>query len=267
MKAAIAKDLQRILDKQAINWPIFKKRLMKCGYSVAEIDSTFRATLYSHNCYRVEVISPENLMELHSVFFKEPPKNRAEASNSIGDSHAVNVEGALLAAGRVNAEIPYNYQFLPGMPLPSPRGKYALIIENLECFLNREATFQFVQDHCGVDIKKENVECLMGAGNSITNCRITPFLKQYKSILCLFDLDYGGLKIFTTLLSQGFVSDEIQLLIPDDVKSRLARSERVATAEEMQNLDKVWAKAPEVDRLVTLIRFFERTLEQESYRA
>ena len=51
----------------------------------------------------------------------------------------------------------------------------------------------------GLNFSLENTDLLYGSGNQVTNQLNQEFLNRYEAILCFFDYDLGGLKIFKAL--------------------------------------------------------------------
>ena len=108
----------------------------------------------------------------------------------------------------------------------------------------------------------------MGAGNSISNRLIIPYLKSFEGeVMCLLDVDLGGLKIYSNLLSGGVSLDSLHYLVPGDLARRLYESRRQAGEKELEGLSRMHGLSPVTDHVISAIRYFKKTLEQESYRA
>lgn len=258
-----------ILDIQAsngVNWPKVKRALIKLGIEENELDKMFNITRYSNAVYEVKVTDQEHLNQLSSLIKQSKDKSRAAASDR-GNSHAVNVDGALLVANIIGNTTPYNYLFKSDSLVPLPPKKHCVIIENLECFLNVEQIFNFLTSMCQVNCDIEEVEFIWAAGNSIANTLIIPYLKQFKGdVYCLFDVDFGGLTIYANLIKAGLNPESTRFVIPQDIEKRLTNSKRKMKEEHLNALSRIHGLTVMTDKLITLIRFYKTTLEQESYR-
>jgi hypothetical protein len=138
-----------------------------------------------------------------------------------------------------------------------------LLVENLENFIALQATIDLLVSW-GIDIKPHQLDIVFGAGNQITNQLHNSFLRQYRRVYCLFDLDPGGIRMFCSLLSQ-LSSESLCFVLPVDLESRLQKSELHLSAEERTELLRYTGQAPEIDLLINQLRVSQRKLEQETY--
>ncbi|VEA70765.1 Uncharacterised protein [Serratia rubidaea] len=153
-------------------------------------------------------------------------------------------------------------------PYPARRKKHAMIIENLECFLDFRAVYQFAVQHCGVEYPEEDIEFIWAAGNGISNRLIIPYLQLFSgSVLCILDVDPGGITIYANLLSGGLAAQKTHYLTPDDLGERLHRSRRKISTEDLDALSRLHGLSPQVDKIISVLRHYRTTVEQESYRA
>ncbi|WDE02375.1 hypothetical protein [Thalassomonas actiniarum] len=252
--------------KQSLNWKVFSGQLLKHGIKLEEINQAFGVTRYSQNDYSVEVLSQDLLQKFINIINSHSVKSRTAASHR-GNSHAVNVDGALLVSNIANNDVPYNHLFSKGRDVDTPVKQHCLIIENLECFLAFNRTFEFAKNYCDVEIDIDDVEFVWAAGNSISNALIIPYLKKFQGkVMCLFDIDLGGLIIYSNLLKAGLEPSNTKYLIPSDIQTRLKNSNRKATAKELNALSPIFGLSETTNQIITLIRHYNSTLEQETYR-
>ena len=267
MKQSVLQALELIREGNSVNWRQLKGQLIRLGIANSLIDNTFSATAFSEKVYEVSVKDTALFDEICDQLQPTDKSSRSEASKT-GNTHSVKVKGALLIACTQEKSDTYNHVFHPERPSKVPVKKHALIIENLECFLAFEETYQFVLSKCGIDIPIDEIEFLWSAGNSITNSLIVPYLKQFEGqVMCLFDVDFGGIKIYANLLSNGLVKEKTPYLIPADLKERLSLSKRKISNKEIESLSSVYGVSSVTDDVIGAIRYYEATLEQESYRA
>ncbi len=267
MSRGLMTALNTIESGVGVDWKKIKNRLIKAGADQLLIDKAVTATAFSDRHYRVTINNNDAFHELKDYAVPRDKSSRSAASPG-GNTHNTRVNGSLLAACGIDDDIPYNYLFMPGREIPRPTKRHGLIIENLECFLNKRDTYTFVQEYCGVSYPATDVEFIMGAGNSISNRLIIPYLAAFEGdVMCLLDVDAGGLQIYANLLSGGLSPDSTSYLVPCDLGERLGASARVAQEKELGRLSALYDLSPTTNRVISAIRYFERTLEQESYRA
>lgn len=266
-KRSLVKILELVRLGRPVDWPRCISQFIQVGIDTSMLDKAVIAAPYGNREYRVTIINEDLFKQIESLVSPTDRRSRSTASKS-GNSHYVSVSGAMLAvwfAGEVEC---INRIFKPGLPNPQPSRRHAIIIENEECFLHKEDTFQFLQQRCDVKWPIEDVEFIYGSGNSISNRLIIPYLKSFEGeVLCLLDVDFGGLRIYSNLLSAGMPMERTRYLIPNDLTERLSRSKRKASSAELESLSVLYGKSSLIDNIIKAIRHFGTTVEQESYRA
>ncbi|WP_286271640.1 hypothetical protein [Thalassotalea hakodatensis] len=266
MKPSLKKAFWDIEMGRAINWKKFSSQLAKFGIADKEIKRAFKVTRYSDDAYAVAIASEKLVNQFKVIIESHSLKTRSAASNR-GNSHLEKVDGALLVANTSGNVVPYNHLFKKDRLVDTPQKTHCLIIENLECFLTFEHTFHFVSNHCDFDMDIKDIEFLWAAGNSITNSLIIPYLKKFNGqVFCLFDIDQGGLSIYSNLIKAGLEIDNTKFLFPYDIKERLENSKRKACTKELNSLSSNYGLSETTNQLITLIRHYKTTIEQESYR-
>lgn len=266
MKSRLLRDLEAIEEGRPINWPATKRQLLRAGASLSLIDSALSFERFNEEVFSATILDLDAFAALK--IYAEPVDKRSRLAASVtGDTHKTRVSGALLVATTDTSEVPYNHVFRPGMIYPQPNKQHALIIENLECFLEIKETYQFVLRHCGVSLPISDIEFLWGAGNSISNKLILPYLDRFQgSIMCLFDADLGGLRTYANLIAGGLSTNKAFYLVPDDLKERLHSSRRAAEGSYLDALSSVYGVSESTDQVISTLRYYKKTLEQESYR-
>lgn len=267
MTSSAFKHLSQIVAGRAVDWPAAKRSLVKAGVTEGLIDRAFASTPYSDRAYKVEVCCKDTLIEIQQQIESRDVSSRAGASLA-GDSHKVPVNGAMLVTWCTEQFDPDVVVFTDNREPLVPQKKNIFIIENEECFLNKEDTYRFAVKHCGLTIPIEEIEFVFGSGNSITNRRVTPYLRATSGkILCLFDVDLGGLRIYANLIKAGLSPACTKFLYPLDLEDRLKASNREAPQDKLDKLDQVYGVTTETDLIIAAIRHYRTTIEQESYRA
>ena len=267
MTKGLQESFDAIKKGSGIDWKPLKARLLKTGATEDLISAALDVKAYGDRNYQV-VIKNEHCFDRLQKFAQPSDRSSRSAASITGNTHSTRVNGAMLAAWGIDDAAPYNHIFMPEREIPQPTKRHALIIENLECFLNKDQTYLFVKEFCGVTYSAENIEFIMGAGNSISNRLITPYLKSFEGeIMCLLDVDLGGLKIYANLLSGGIPLDSLRYLVPSDLPRRLSTSRREAGEKELGGLSHMHGLSLVTDQVISAIQYYKKTLEQESYRA
>lgn len=267
MSLAVQKHLRQIEAGNPVNWKKIERALIKIGIPSSLLNKAFDVLPYGSDTYHVIVRDEDAFFEIRSLVNKPRSKDRTSASVD-GNSHAVPVKGAMLITWAAGEESPKVLVFNDDTQAQFPVKPNVMIIENEECFLNKESTFQFVNTYCGTNCLITDIVFVFGSGNSISNKRILPYFKAATGqIYCLFDVDFGGLRIFSNLLAGGLEAESTHYLVPADLECRLLQSKRIATQTELENLEQVYGISPKTDKVISAIRYYKTTLEQESYRA
>lgn len=266
MQSAMEKIFTKIRAGYAVDWPMARNRLIRLGVDKQLIDRAVDVKAYSTKEHQVVIIDDAAFSEVEILAAPIDRSSRSAASRK-GNTHAAGVNGALLAVWVSDEETPANRVFMDTHPFPKPSRRHALIIENEECFLNKEFTHEFATGHCGVNHDIDDIEFIYGSGNSITNRRILPYLQSFEGeVFCMLDVDLGGIRIYSNLLSGGLDPESTHFLVPDDLSMRLSKSRRKASQRELDGLSPYYGKTDALDKLITAIRYYKTTIEQESYR-
>lgn len=267
MNTYLARAMDAIRIGKSLDWPTTRKHLLRMGVHEALMDKAVQATRYSDKSYQVVIVDSEAFTELCKYAGPVDKSSRSAASTS-GNTHATNVDGALLVASDATSPVPYNYVLRHSSSPPTPPKRHAMLIENLECFLDFKAVYQFAVQKCGITYPEDEIEFIWAAGNGISNKLIIPYLKLFTGrVLCVFDMDFGGLKIYANLLSGGLDHENTIYLTPNDLAERLKISRRKASSKELDALSQVYGLSPQTDQIISALRHYRTKVEQESYRA
>lgn len=264
---SLLKDLENIQQKKSVDWPAIRNRLSRSGIDRKLINQAVTAKFYSEKTYIVKIIDTIAFDKIVQYCQPVDKSSRASASKT-GNSHLARVNGALLVATTHQSVNPYVHVFKNACPIPIPPKQHAVIIENLECFLYYQNTYQFMNQLCAISHDIDDIEFIFAAGNSISNKKITPYLIQFTGeIFCLLDIDIGGLRTYKALLDNGLSITNTHFVIPNDIDKRLQSSRKKASETELHKLNKYLGISDQIDGLIRLIHQYQTTIEQESYRA
>lgn len=267
MKMKITQELDNIKQGKGVNWPTLYKKLSRLKIDDQLIYQAITIKQYSEKVYGINIIDHDAFEKI--VQLAQPINKNSRAAASIaGNTHQTKVNGALLVAVTEQSKAPYVHAFTQNYPLPYPKNKHAVIIENLECFLHYKDSYLFMSQLCEISHDIDDIEFIYAAGNSISNQNIIPYLKVFKGdIFCLLDIDIGGLQIYKNLLNNGLQIDKTHFVIPNDIEQRLKQSRRKASKSELNKLNTFLKISNQIDQLIGLMHYYQTTIEQESYRA
>ncbi|MCJ8311742.1 MAG: hypothetical protein HRU38_08560 [Saccharospirillaceae bacterium] len=203
--------LDKIENNQPINYQVFLSLLPEqLNENIQNLDC---ATLIKPPRYLLDIQDESILDELRHLCIE--PKTRVQATLK-GDSHKINTSTSFLLAYHQ-----YSDSIHPDTVLCLSKEIYclftnkkrALIVENSELFFTKETLFQKLNEIFDSDWSFENTDIIYGAGNQISNKLNSDFLNRYNNVICFFDYDYGGLKIFKAM--KNMLGDKAQFLEPN----------------------------------------------------
>lgn len=180
----------------------------------------FRKTLPEHvreNFYSYFLVIPVSA-KLSVVEFKNdqdaldfetrfsPSENRVDAAMK-GDSHGHGVEtGYLLVYREGGHRVRPDVVVLSGDKEYLATNKHkdqVLLIENEENFFRYEKMLKFASNSQRAEFSLENTDVIFASGNRITKKILADWISStYPKVLCAFDYDLGGLKIYQSLLKK-----------------------------------------------------------------
>ncbi|MCE8037022.1 DUF2220 domain-containing protein [Halomonas sp. MCCC 1A11062] len=186
---------------------------------------------------------------------------------ALGNSHNARVSGVMLTVRSRRQSHPQvllvDVQGTIDTGTAAPPAERAVIVENLENFLNLTGTLALLPE-CGLGPEWQEADILYGSGNSITNHLLTPAFQQYHEIGCLFDPDPGGVRMCDTLYQRGDLPP-LFFLAPVDLPARLEASLRTIDNGQREQLAIHIRRSPPCAYVGGLIFKTGRHLEQETY--
>lgn len=93
------------------------------------------------------------------------------------------------------------------------------------CFFAKAHLFEKLNQVFGLQLSLQNTDLLYGSGNQVSHKLNKAFLSEYQSILCFFDYDLGGLKIFSAL--KNMLGDKVTFLEPNSDNSNSDNSSSI----------------------------------------
>lgn len=206
----ISKYLVKIENGEAIN---FAKFLMLLPESLQdEVRSQATVTRYKGGLSVVNISCADIKARLTQLTIE--PKSRVEATTQ-GNSHKVSTSTSFLLAYHEKSSSIHPETVIINKTgahcLFTPK-THVLIVENAELFFAKAHLFEKLNQVFGLQLSLQNTDLLYGSGNQISHKLNKAFLNEYQSILCFFDYDLGGLKIFSAL--KNMLGDKVSFLEP-----------------------------------------------------
>lgn len=244
-------------NKKPIN---FKRYIEKFKEKGIAIEKMFVPVLVKHPLYILTPTNHEEYATLKTKMNVHIEKTDRASYAVHGDSHLTSVSYAfLLVKESINATIKTVF-FNKGeihQTEPLSLKKKAIIIENLENFGNTLANFE----HINIDLNEYSV--IFGSGNTITNTMFNDFLMSFDEILCLFDIDAGGLQMFNTLDKRY---PHCQFIYPDNLLCIMDKYVANSHGKEVVlALNSKFGDNKKLHPILTLINKTQKTVEQELY--
>jgi hypothetical protein len=254
---SINKFFESIDSQQHIN---FKKYIDIFKKSGVDIEKMFIPVLKKNPYYYLIPKDEEQYQQLKSTFHIAGDKITRLDATLHGNSHHVNVSYCFFLM-RETIDSPVESVFFKGEELLYSNikniNKNLILIENLENFGDIKKTFQ----HFSIDLSQYSF--IFGAGNAINNSLLTSFFNTRDSILCMFDVDNGGLKMFNTLSkrhanTEFIVPDNIDLLMYKHVRHKITVEDAIILTESYRNNTKMTP-------IISIINKHMKFIEQEIY--
>lgn len=206
----IGKYLHSIEQSKAINYSKFLALLPE--QLREEVKEKTTIDFLSKSAVIVDISCEQLLEKLRSLAIE--PSSRIDAT-LLGDSHKVNTSTSYLLAYHQSSVDVHPDTIISSNDethLKFQPQKRLVIVENAELFFARETLFAQMNKAFSLSLSFDNTDLVFGAGNQISNKHNYTFINQYESILCFFDYDLGGLKIYKAM--RNMVGSKAKFLEP-----------------------------------------------------
>lgn len=266
--------LPALFEKIEMGKPVHYKRLLlglaECGVYPNEVEKIFNKKALGKKRYRVS-IKPQSFPEYQRIksmaIPNTAPSPRVLAA-ALGKSHSKSTSGTFcLIHTEDHPSNPFTIMIDNGVPrVVPPLKKQLLLIENFELFLCYERILKFLKESCGESVSLKQWDVVFSQGSGILNKQFLPLLMNYERVLCLFDLDFGGLITFTTLKER--LSTNISFAYPNEVESWVERFGFEMPQTEHKQLKTLFNKSnhqKDAKKVMELLLKSNRKLEQEVY--
>ncbi|MBM24247.1 MAG: hypothetical protein CL760_00865 [Chloroflexi bacterium] len=253
--------INKIKKNESISYAAFLKKCTKHKITDTKLRSIFSiatSPCKKKNKYLLTIKDEEAFNKTFSKFMTEASDVKVEAALH-GDSKIVKSERSLLiwkehhySINSVGIEFDksnYNFHTLKKNKL--------IIIENLNNFLNIESNFDN-------DIDLYEYNFVWGSGNNVTNKHFVEFLNEYKEIVCLFDIDLGGLKFYKSLEKQ--VKTNLQFYFTPKMELMVKKFGKPISISDYETLMKHYTKTNGLKYIVSFIKETKKFAEQEIFQ-
>lgn len=263
---------EKIEDGKPVHFKRFLLGLAEVGVAPNWVDQIFSTVNVGKKRYKVS-INPNRFDDYKAIKVKalgEQSRNddRANAAK-LGKSHSKSASGAFgLIHTSAHSITPFCFILDEGIPRELPElKKKLLLIENFELFLRYRDVLEIIskKQFSGKKYEMSAYDVMYTQGSMVLNKQFKPFLMQYDSIDCLFDLDFGGLIIYTTLAK---TFNNLKFLYPKNPDQYMDEYGFHMDEKEVQKLTSL-QKGPSLTKDVKgILRFLitnKVKLEQEVY--
>lgn len=272
-KSFYKQHLAALFEKIELGKPVHFKRLLlglaECGIAPNEAETIFEKKFIGKKRYRVSV-RPEAFLKYQQIKVFAQPKTTSERVQAAakGKSHSKSTSGAFcLIHTEEYPSTPFTILIDNGVPRLLPKlKKNLLLIENFELFLSLESTLEFLNGKCRESVDLTEWDIIYSQGSGILNKQFIPLLMNYEKVLCLFDLDFGGLITFTTLRER--LNSNIKFIYPTDYEYWIDNYGFEMPNAEHKQLKNLYLKGchqKKTKRIMEALLKTRRKLEQEVY--
>lgn len=267
MKNKLRKYLQSLEAGEPIDWPGLRHLLIKCNVNPSTIDEIFRPAREG-NEWRVTAKNQAAYNALlDHLGITADLSTRASAARH-GRSHDVSVSGNVVIVKNpaFSYSVAYECDAQGNWVFPAETASELVIVENLECYLQRDRLMPFLSARCGLMLDPKGVDIAYASGNAITKACNRSWLERYASIHCVLDVDAGGLRIFTSL--NRLLDDsgpELMYVIPKNLPELLETTQRMMDERERTSVAAYMDMEAPVGLIARTLLNAGKTIEQEVY--
>lgn len=226
---SIRKYLENIKQGKAINYEQFISNLPDKFRSRA--NNLFETKLISAKPKRWAVSCDSRVFdELWEI--SEPAIDRVHAAQ-LGDSHSCGVTANLVMvyhqalSDKIPSVVYVSQEQIIQTFKSQPR---LLLIENEENFIRYHEFCQTVSKFMNNSVDKSNTDIALGGGNRVTSDVLMNWYVDYGEILCAFDYDLGGLRMFKTLQRQ--LGDRVKFVQPSEYSDMMKLFKKKPESDE-----------------------------------
>lgn len=257
-------EFEGLFAGEPVDWVKVKRRLLKKGHSAQTLNHAFRP-IVGFGLVVVEVVDASLAKSLLSTIVRIDAKDSRVGATRKGDSHRAKTSAGLLTVLPAGQSHPRTVVCRGGDWLADfELTKSLLIIENIELFLRAEEVLGFLSNHCDIPVDLGSLDIAFGAGNGIASAHNQGYLEAYGQVLCLFDVDLGGLEIHRNVC-RLLRKNDIPFIIPMDLERRLRLSTRRLEPDMVSALSQFCPNTPRLAAIQQLMLIHYTSLEQEAY--
>ena len=209
--------LEKIRDGKAINYDQFLLKLPAHYHSSRT--TIFQTKLISAKPKKWEVKCADDDIFNKLWALSTTPKSKIQSTH-LGDSHKHPVSANLLMVYHqsLGESLCPSIVYVSGQNILQTfqSKKRLILIENEENFIQHRAFCQTLSQLSSRDITISDTDVALGGGNRVTSRFLINWYSHYDEILCAFDYDLGGLRMFDTL--QKKLKTKVHFIQPTDYR-------------------------------------------------
>lgn len=252
------KYLEKILNQEPISYSSFLKQCEKNNISDQKNRTIFSISSNGKkNQYLLTIKNKQLFEDTFSNFLIKHEDKKVEAALRGNSKKAKSSRSLMIwkenSNGVNSIAIEFNNQ---DYVLNIDKKKKLIIIENLNNFLNIKSNFP------ELDLKEYNF--VWGNGNNITDKNFISFLNEYEEVICFFDIDLGGFKMFKSLYNQ--LNTKIEFYFNDFMKEKIITHGKTITIDQYNTTMKFYKDVPALNDVLLFINKHQKFAEQEIFQ-
>jgi hypothetical protein len=253
--------LKDINDSKHINVRSFFNACdkVKIGTNVVrQIFSIKQCDCGSRNKYMLVIVDDVLYEHYFSKFFIKDDDSKVSAALK-GSSKRGSVNGGILNYfERYDDLSGQSLIFKEGQCLRSPKHQgRVIIIENINTVIK-------LSPNVLPDIDLKNVPIIYGKGTEISSSQYQEFLSEFDDVICFFDYDIGGLKMFRTLY--GYLGSKARLYAHPSLEDAIMRFGVSLSDKQFLDLGHYYVDESS-EFIIKLLMKHKKWLEQEVFQA
>ncbi len=273
-KQDLSSHFEKIESGRPIHFKRFLLGLAELGVPPNQVERIFDKQNVGKKRYKVR-IRPEALSLYKELRGKSLTQAEASALSDkvaaarYGRSHSKSASGAYaLIHTQEYPTSPFCIVLDSGIPRELPKlNRRLLLIENMELFLRYQQVMKLATELGMVtgDIDLFGYDVMYSQGSVVLNKQYKPLLMAYDRIDCLFDLDFGGIVVYSALKREF---KNARFLLPRDCEAYIDRYGFDMPKNEVDKLHKLASEtnfSKQVKGLIRLLTTRRKKLEQEVY--
>ncbi len=257
------KYIDSISNDKSLNLKAFQARALSYKISLQQIKEAFYIVKDAEkkgDFYKLSVKCQDAYDNAFGRFVVENKNKKVEMSLRGNSKKAKSSFSFLLIKLNFDDRVPWTVVFDDKhfeYSFKEKRKKKLMIIENEDNFGNITDSFN------SEDIDLSEYNFALGLGNYISDRNFTDFLNSYDNVVCFFDIDTGGLKMFSNLDSK--TTTNLEFYFSEKMNSYLHKYGNKINDRQYLEVNR-YLKIPKLHCVIKAIKESKKFAEQEIFQ-